>query len=87
MSEQEAAPVAEDVDTTADADADTGTGTAGIADAVDDRAAELTGAAGAAATDSPVPDNRAAVADAEEHLEDVDLGEEREALKKLQRKM
>ncbi|HEX4344284.1 MAG TPA: hypothetical protein VHZ31_01860 [Solirubrobacteraceae bacterium] len=85
MSEQEATPVAEEVDATAGADVDAGT--ADIADAVDDRAAELTGAAGAAATDSPVPDNRAAVADAEEHLEDVDLGEEREALKKLQRKM
>lgn len=85
MSQQEAAPVQEDPDTTAAADVDAGTGD--IVDAVDERAAELTGAAGAAATASPVADNHDAVADAEEHLQDVDLGQEREALKALQRQM
>lgn len=60
---------------------------AGIANAVDDRAAQLTGAGGASATDAPVASNAGAVAAAEEHLDEVDLSAEREALKKLQRSM
>ena len=58
-----------------------------MADAVDDRAAELTGAAGAAATESTVADNRGPVADAEAHLEETDLAEDRDTLKKLQARM
>lgn len=58
-----------------------------LADAVDDRAAELTGAAGAAATESPVADNRGPVADAEAHLEETDLADDRDTLKKLQSQM
>jgi hypothetical protein len=57
-----------------------------MADAVDDRAAQLTGAAGNAATDSPT-DNRGPVAEAEAHLEDTDLAEDRDTLKKLQSQM
>lgn len=85
MSDEQAAPVADDPETTAGVDVETKT--ADMAGAVDDRAAQLTGAAGAAATDAPVADNRGAVAHAEDHLEDVDLGQEREALKKLQQQM
>jgi len=57
----------------------------GVADAVDDRAAELTGSQGASETDAPVADNRGAVADAEAHLDDTNLNEDRETLKKLQK--
>jgi hypothetical protein len=60
---------------------------AGLANAVDDRAAQLTGAGGASETDAPVASNAGAVAAAEEHLDDVDLNADREALKKLQRRM
>jgi hypothetical protein len=60
---------------------------AGMANAVDDRAAQLTGAGGASATDAPVASNAGAVAAAEEHLDDVDLNADREALKKLQKQM
>jgi hypothetical protein len=60
----------------------------GVAGAVDDKAAELTGSAGAAATDSEVADNRGPVADAETHLEEnVDLAGDRETLKKIQQSM
>lgn len=59
----------------------------GLADAVDDRAAELTGSAGAAATDSIVADNRDPVAQAEAHLEETDLAEDRDTLKKIQAQM
>ena len=59
MAEQEAAQVDEqdeasggDVEVQSDS----------LVDAVDDRAAQLTGGAGAAATDAPVADNSAAVA-------------------------
>ena len=58
-----------------------------MADAVDDRAAELTGSAGAAQTDSLVADNRGPVADAEAHLEETDLDEDRDTLKKIQSQM
>lgn len=85
MAEQEAAQVDEQVEAPA-ADADVQTDS--LADAVDDRAAQLTGAAGAAATDSPVADNRAAVAEAEQHLEEnVDLADDRETLKRIQAQM
>jgi hypothetical protein len=60
----------------------------GVAGAVDDRAAELTGSTGAAATDSEVASNRGAVADAEQHLEEnTDLADDRETLKKIQSQM
>jgi hypothetical protein len=60
----------------------------GIAGAVDDKAAALTGSAGAAATDSEVASNRTAVADAEQHLEEnTDLADDRETLKKIQKSM
>ena len=59
----------------------------GMADAVDDRAAELTGGAGAAATDSPVATNSDPVAQAEAHLEETDLAEDRDTLKKIQSQM
>ncbi len=58
-----------------------------MADAVDDRAAELTGAAGAAQTESLVADNRGPVAEAEAHLEETDLAEDRDTLKKIQASM
>ncbi len=81
MAEQEAARVDEATNGDQEAPGD------GMADAVDDRAAQLTGAAGAAETDSPVADNRGAVADAEAHLEETDLAEDRDTLKKLQSQM
>jgi hypothetical protein len=59
----------------------------GMADAVDDRATQLTGSAGAAQTDAAVPDTSAAVEKAEEHLEDTNLAEDRETLKDLQNQM
>ncbi len=84
MSEQEAVPVDEAPDgATAEAPSEE----AGLANAVDDRAAELTGAGGASATEAPVASNAGAVAAAEEHLDDVDLNADREALKKLQKQM
>ena len=59
-----------------------------MADAVDDRAAELTGSEGQEATDAPISDiNRGAVEQAEEHLDDTNLSEDRETLKKLQQDM
>jgi hypothetical protein len=58
-----------------------------MADAVDDRAAQLTGSSGAAATESEVASNQGAVAEAEAHLEDVDLASDRDTLKKLQQSM
>lgn len=82
MPEQEAAQVDE---VTPDAQAPSEEGA--LANAVDDRAAQLTGAGGAAATDAPVASNAGAVAAAEEHLEEVDLNADREALKRLQRSM
>lgn len=56
----------------------------GLVDAVDERAAELTGSAGAAQTDAPVADNRGAVSNAEGHLDDANLDSDRETLKKVQ---
>jgi hypothetical protein len=85
MSEEAAAPVDEQAETQSGGDVEATSD--GLATAVDDRAAELTGSAGAAATDAPVADNRGPVADAEAHLEDVNLAEDREVLKKLQRQM
>lgn len=83
MSQQSAGPVDEDLDATSGGDV----ATPSIVDAVDERAAQLTGAAGAAATDAPVASNVGAVAQAEAHLEEVDLGDDRETLKKIQRGM
>ncbi len=84
MSEEEAVQVAEQPDAPS---AEAPSEEAGLANAVDDRAAELTGAGGASATEAPVASNAAAVAAAEEHLDDVDLNADREALKKIQRGM
>lgn len=82
MAEQEPANVDETQDSGADA------GDAGLVDAVDDKAAQLTGSSGAAATDAPVADNRGAVAQAEQHLDEkTDLADDRETLKKLQKSM
>jgi hypothetical protein len=58
-----------------------------MADAVDDRAAQLTGSEGAAATDSMFASSAGAVADAEAHLEETDLQEDRDTLKKIQSQM
>jgi hypothetical protein len=85
MSEEAAEPVDEQPEAQSGGDPEA----AGddLVSAVDDRAAQLTGASGAAATDSPVPDNSGPVADAEAHLEETNLAEDREVLKKLQRQM
>jgi len=84
MSEQEAAQVDDEPETDAAADVDSEE--AGMADAVDNRAAELTGAGGAA--DAPISDiNRGAVEAAEEHLDDANLADDRETLKKIQKGM
>jgi hypothetical protein len=64
-----------------------GDGGDGMADAVDDRAAELTGAAGTEATESIVATNSDPVAQAEAHLEETDLAEDRDTLKKIQSQM
>ena len=75
-------------ETTETPEAEVDSGTAGMADAVDDRAAELTGSEGQEATDAPISDiNRGAVEQAEEHLDDTNLSEDRETLKKLQQDM
>ena len=58
-----------------------------LTDAVDDRAAELTGSAGAAQTDSPVADDTGAVASAEQHLQDTDLASDRDTLANIQKGM
>lgn len=82
MAEQEAAQVDEAPETPEAPAGDS------LADAVDDRAAELTGSAGAAATSSPVADNSDPVAQAEAHLEEnTDLAEDRDTLKKIQAQM
>lgn len=59
----------------------------GLVDAVDERAAELTGSGGAAATDAPVPDSSGAVTQAEAHLDDTNLSEDRDTLAKIQKGM
>jgi hypothetical protein len=84
MAEHEAAQVEEAPETSG---GDVEAAGDGLADAVDDRAAELTGSAGTAATDSVFADSRGAVADAEAHLEETDLAEDRDTLKKLQSQM
>jgi hypothetical protein len=78
----------EETTETPEAEAEVDPGTAGMADAVDDRAAQLTGSEGQEATDAPISDiNRGAVEQAEEHLDDTNLSEDRETLKKLQQDM
>lgn len=73
------------VETNAGADVDPGE--ASMADAVDDRAAELTGSQGDAAT-APISEvNRDAVEKAEDHLDDANLADDRETLKTLQQSM
>ncbi len=61
----------------------------GLAGAVDDRAAELTGSGGAASASDPVvPDTSGAVAEAEQHLQEkTDIDADRETLKKIQKGM
>jgi hypothetical protein len=86
MAEQEAAQVDEEPEeTTEDASADD----SGMADAVDERAAELTGGGAAASSDDqPISEiNRGAVDAASEHLDDANLADDRETLKKLQQGM
>ncbi len=75
MTEQEADQVDENAEPAQDD---------GLVDAVDDRAAELTGSAGASETESPVPDSSGAVAQAEGHLGDANLDSDRATLKKIQ---
>ena len=95
MAEQEAAPVDEEPEAAqadeapdANAAADVDPEEAGVADAVDNRAAELTGASGSADADAPIADiNRGAVEAAEEHLDDTNLAADRDTLKKLQKDM
>jgi hypothetical protein len=84
MAEQDAAQVDEAPETSG---GDVEAGGDGMADAVDDRAAELTGSEGAAQTESLVGDNRGPVAEAEAHLEETDLDEDRDTLKKIQSQM
>ncbi len=80
MAEEETAQVQEDTSAQADVDP----GTADMADAVDARAAELTGSQ----SDAPISEvNAGAVAKAEDHLDDANLPEDRETLKKLQQDM
>ncbi|MGI8731560.1 MAG: hypothetical protein ACR2LK_16515 [Solirubrobacteraceae bacterium] len=73
-----------DQDSETDQTADVDPAEDGLVDAVDDRAAELTGGEGAQDTDAPVASNSGAVANAEAHLEETDLADDREVLKKLQ---
>ncbi len=93
MPEQEAdqadEPTAEADDSAAAADAgdDAGTEESSMAGAVDDRASQLTGSEGAAQADTGDADNRGAVADAEAHLDDANLDQDRETLKQLQKDM
>jgi hypothetical protein len=88
MTDQEAAQVDEEPETEAEAGAEADAGDADMADAVDDRAAEQTGAQGAQESDSPISEvNAGAVAAAEEHLDDTNLADDRETLKKLQKEM
>jgi hypothetical protein len=100
MTDQEAAQADDEPETEAAAGADEEPGTdaeagadvdsdgSGMADAVDDRAAELTGAQGAQEGDSPISEvNAGAVAAAEGHLGDTNLDDDRETLKKLQKGM
>ena len=85
MAEHEAAQADEEPQTNADAGVDSEA--AGMADAVDNRAAQLTGAGGADA-DAPIADiNRGAVEAAEEHLDEQNLADDRETLKNLQKNM
>ena len=74
MTEQEANQVDESTEPAQD----------GVADAVDDRASELTGSSGASQTDAPVADNSGAVAQAEDHLDEANLDSDRNTLKKIQ---
>jgi hypothetical protein len=88
MTDQESAQVDEEPETDAEAGADVDSGEAGMAGAVDDRAAELTGAQGTQEGDSPISEvNAGAVAAAEDHLEDTNLADDRDTLKKLQKGM
>ncbi len=84
MAEEEAAQVDEAPDVSG---GDVEAAGDGLADAVDDRAAQLTGSEGAAATDSMFASSAGAVADAEAHLEETDLSEDRDTLKKIQSQM
>ena len=84
MAEQEAAQVDEETETTEEVAAED----SGLADAVDERAAELTGGAAAGGDDQPISEiNRGAVDAATEHLDDANLADDRETLKKLQQDM
>jgi hypothetical protein len=97
--EPEATASAEESDTAADDAADDDGGAAaddaasddgGVADAVDERAAELTGAGGegGGAEGEPMSEiNRTEVDAATAHLDDANLADDRETLKKIQKGM
>jgi hypothetical protein len=96
MAEQEAAEVDEEPEATASAEEpDTAADEAasddsGMAGAVDDRAAELTGAGGegGGGDDGPISEiNRTEVDAAAAHLDDANLADDRETLKKIQKGM
>ena len=92
MAEQEAAQVDEEPEATEEAAAETteeaSADDSGLADAVDERAAELTGGGGGSGDDQPISEiNRPAVDAATEHLDDANLADDRETLKKLQQDM
>jgi hypothetical protein len=97
MAEHEAAQVDEEPEATAeDASAeeasaeDASAEDSGMADAVDNRAAELTGGSGGdgGGDDQPISEiNRPAVDAAAAHLDDTNLDADRETLKKVQKGM
>lgn len=87
MAEQEAAQVDEEPEATAE---DASAEDSGMADAVDNRAAELTGGGGGdgGGDDQPISEiNRPAVDAAAAHLDDTNLDADRETLKKIQKDM
>ncbi len=88
MAEQEAAEVDEEPEANEAEATEASADDSGVADAVDERAAELTGGGGTSSDDQPISEiNRPAVDAATEHLDDANLAEDRETLKKLQKDM
>ncbi len=93
MAEQEAADVDEQPGTNDPGEdgSEAGAEDSGVADAVDERASELTGGAdagGGGGSDQPISEiNRPAVEAATEHLDEANLADDRETLKKLQQDM
>jgi hypothetical protein len=85
--ESDAAEASEEPDTSAGDEADGED--SGMADAVDSRAAEMTGGGdGGGGDDQPISEiNRGAVNAAADHLGDANLDADRETLKKIQKGM